>query len=152
MGYFYHVTDVIVAFHFGLIFARFTLSLSSLTALKKEISKNWKTKTTTKTWRYHHFTQKYQKSWSYAILLLKYTVRDGCNCYFSYWAIFCPFTTLTAWKMKISGKRKEKTPRGMIILHKCTKNDDHMLYCSLDMMCDRYNYLSFWDIFYPVTP
>ena len=54
--------------------------------------------------------------------------------------------------MKISGKRKEKTPRGMIILHKCTKNHDHMLYCSLDMMCDRYNYLSFWDIFYPVTP
>ena len=27
--------------------------------------------------------------------------RDGCNCYVSFWAIFCPFTSLTAQKMKI---------------------------------------------------
>ena len=29
-----------------------------------------------------------------------------CNCYFSFWAIFCPFTPVTTWKMKISKKRK----------------------------------------------
>ena len=29
---------------------------------------------------------------------------DGCNCYFSFWAIFCPFTPLTAWKIKILKK------------------------------------------------
>ena len=27
-------------------------------------------------------------------------VHDRCNCYFSFWAIFCPFTTLTAQKTK----------------------------------------------------
>ena len=39
--------------------------------------KFWKTekrkeKKHTHTWRYHHFTQVYQKSWSYAILFLRY--------------------------------------------------------------------------------
>ena len=33
-------------------------------------------------------------------------VRDRRNCYFSFWAIFCPFTPLTVWKMKISKKFK----------------------------------------------
>ena len=27
-------------------------------------------------------------------------------------------------------KKKKKPPRDIIILHKCTKNQDHMLYCS----------------------
>ena len=63
------------------------------------------TTTTTPNWRYHHFPQVYQKSWSYAILFLRYMVQDGCNCYFSFWAIFCPFTALTARKMKIERKK-----------------------------------------------
>ena len=33
-------------------------------------------------------------------------VHDGCN-YFSFWAIFCPFTPLTAWKIKILKKWKK---------------------------------------------
>ena len=33
-------------------------------------------------------------------------VHDGFNCYFSFWAIFCPFTPLTALKMKISKNGK----------------------------------------------
>ena len=31
-------------------------------------------------------------------------VHDRCYCCFSFWAIFCPFTPLTAQKMKISKK------------------------------------------------
>ena len=53
-------------------------------------------------------------------------------------AIFCPFTPLTPWKMKIS-KMKKKTPGDIIILHKCTKNHDNLLYCSRDMAHDRCN-------------
>ena len=46
----------------------------------------------------------------------------------------------------------KKTP-GDIILHTCTKNHDHMLYCSWDMAHDRCNcYFSFWAIFWPFTP
>ena len=52
---------------------------------------------------------------------------DGCNCYFSFWAIFQPFSPLTAQKNE--NEKKKKTP-GHIILHKCTKNHDPMLYCS----------------------
>ena len=68
----------------------------------------------------------------------------GCN--FSSWAIFCRLTPLTARKMKI--KKKKKMPGDILILHKCNRNHDHMLYCSLDMAHNRYNcYFSFWAIF-----
>ena len=40
-----------------------------------------------------------------------------------------------------------------IILHMCTENHDHVLFCSWDMACDRCNcYFSFWEIFCPFTP
>ena len=29
---------------------------------------------------------------------------DRCSCYYSFWAIFCPFTHLTAWTIKIFKK------------------------------------------------
>ena len=34
-------------------------------------------------------------------------VHDRCNCYFSFWAIFCPFTPLTAQTIKILKKWKK---------------------------------------------
>ena len=36
-------------------------------------------------------------------------------------------------------KKMKKTPGDIIILHNCTKNHDHMLYCSWDMACGRCN-------------
>ena len=47
--------------------------------------------------------------------------------------IFWPFTPI-----KILKKWK-KTHGDIIILHKCTKNHDHMLYCSWDTVRDRCN-------------
>ena len=49
---------------FWTIFCPFT----ALTTWKMTILKNWKKNP----WRYHHFTQVSQKSWSYAILFLRY--------------------------------------------------------------------------------
>ena len=37
----------------------------------------------------------------------------------------------------------KKTAGDLIILHKCTKNHDHVLYCSWDMVHDRCNYFNF---------
>ena len=34
--------------------------------------------------------------------------RNRCNCYFSFWVIFCPFTSLTTWKIKVKKKKKKK--------------------------------------------
>ena len=92
-----------------------------------------------KAWRYHHFTQVYQKSWSYAILFLRYMVCDGCNCYFSFWAIFCPFTTLTAPKIKIKKKKN----------HLEISWSYAILFLRY-MVCDGCScYFSFWAIFLP---
>ena len=48
-------------------------------------------------------------------------VRDRYN-YFSFWAIFCPFTHLTAQKKIKISKKQKKAPGDVIILHVCTKN------------------------------
>ena len=53
---------------------------------------------------------------------------------------------------KLKNKIKQ-SPGDVIILHKCTKNYDHMVNCSWDMVCDRCNCcFSFWAIFCPFTP
>ena len=49
--------------------------------------------------------------------------------------------------------KKSQAPGDIIILHKCTKNHDHMLYCSWDIACDRckllFFILGFYLPFYP---
>ena len=52
---------------------------------------------------------------------------NGQN-FLSFGTIFCPFAPLTTQKIEIFEKTK-KTPRD-IILHKSTKNHDHMVHCS----------------------
>ena len=50
-------------------------------------------------------------------------------------------------------EKMKKAPEDIIILHKCTKNHDRMLYWSWDMVRDGCNcYFSFWTIFCPFTP
>ena len=53
------------------------------------------------------------------------------------WAIFCPFTPPNTLKNEII--KNEKSPGDIIILRECTKNHDHLLYCSKDMTHDGYN-------------
>ena len=99
--------------------------------------------------------------------------RDTQN-FLSFWTVFYPFTPLTTWKIKIkfffvildhflpfyfpnnpknqNFEKLKKAHQDIIILLKCTKNHDHILYCSIDMMHNRCNcYLSFWAIFCPFT-
>ena len=69
--------------------------------------------------------------------------------------IFLPFYPLNSPKnenLKEMKKKKEKKTDDNIILHTHTKNHDHMLYCSWDMVHDECNcYFSFWAIFCPFT-
>ena len=49
-------------------------------------------------------------------------------------------------------EKLKKDPEDIIILHKCTKNHDHKLYCSLDVAHKEFNcYFPFWTIFCPFT-
>ena len=54
-------------------------------------------------------------------------VRDRCKCYFSFWAIFCPFYPPNSLKNQ-NLKKIKKLPEDIIALHKCTKSYDHMIY------------------------
>ena len=55
--------------------------------------------------------------------------------------------------LKNENIKKMKTPGDIIILHKCTKTHDHMLYSSWDMVRGRCNCcFLFWAIFCPFTP
>ena len=49
-------------------------------------------------------------------------------------------------------EKMKKNPGNIIILHKCTINENHMMYVSWDIMHDRQNFLSFWTVFCPFTP
>ena len=48
--------------------------------------------------------------------------------------------------------KMKKASEDVIILDKCTKNHNHMMYASWDMEYDRQNFLSIWAIFCPFTP
>ena len=124
-------------------------SFTPLTAQKWKFQKNEKTNKLGDTFILH----KRAKNHDHMLYCSLDLACDGCNCYFFLGggAIICPFTPLTARKMKISNKWK-KNPGDIIILHKCTKKYDHILYCSQDMARDRCNYFSFWAIFCPFTP
>ena len=125
-----------------------------LTALKTKISKKWRKKNT---WTNHHFTQVCQNH-EHMLYCSWDMVRDRCNCYFWFHAIFCPFYPHNSpknenFKKMKKTRWKKKTPGEIIILHKCTKNHDHMLYCFWDMAHDRCNsYFSFCAIFCLFTP
>ena len=56
-------------------------------------------------------------------------------------------------KIKILKKKKMKQmPGDIIILHRCTIKDNHMMCGSWDTECDGQNVLSFWTISCPFAP
>ena len=56
--------------------------------------------------------------------------------YFVILGHFLPFNPLATLKIKIMKKWK-KTPGDIIILHMCTINENHMMYGSWEMKCNR---------------
>ena len=108
--------------------------------------------------------QNFEKKTTEDVILYMCTINDNhimygswhiehdTQIFLSFWTNFCPFTILKTQKIKILKKWK-KTPGDIIILHKCTKNHDHMLYCSWDITHDRCNcYFSIWAFFPPLLP
>ena len=89
-------------------------------------------------------------------MIICYTVPDIWHVtdvitFFFYFGLFFALLSLNSPKTE-KFKKMNKTSGDIIILHKCTKNHDLMLYCSWDMVCDKCNYFSVWAIFCPFTP
>ena len=85
-------STVTIFFHFGLYFA----------LLPPNSPKNKKLKKLKKTSGDNMIFHKCTKNHYYLLYCSWDKARDGCNCCFSFWAIFCPFTSTTAQKIKIS--------------------------------------------------
>ena len=140
--------DAIVIFILGYTFPFY--SPLPLTAQKMKISKQrkkniWRSSKSPQILSFYTIVPKIM------ITCYIYCSRDmasvRCNCYFSFWAIFCPFTP----QRNQNFKKLKTNPGDIIILQKCTKNHDLMLYCSWDMACDKCIFLSFWAISCPFT-
>ena len=97
-------------------------------------SKFWKTD---KNARRYHFTHVYHKWKSYDVWFLRYE---------AWWTY-----PLKTQKIKILKKWKKKSG-DIIILHMCTRNNNHMLYHSWDVKCGEQNFLSFWTVFCHFNP
>ena len=86
---------------------------------------------------------------SYDVSFLKYGLQQ--TEFFAILDHFLPFYPTNTKNQ--SFEKMEKKPGDIIISQKCTKNYDHMLYCSWDMMHDKCNcYFSFWAIFFHFIP
>ena len=70
-----------------------------------------------------------QKSWLYAILFLRYGTWQKYIFIFIF-SYFLPFYPPNCSNNENFKKKEKKRPGDNIILHKSTKNHDHMLYCS----------------------
>ena len=107
------------------------------------------------TYRYTIILHKFTKNHDHRLYCYWDMVCDGCNCCFLSWAIFGPFTPLTTQKNSISKNFRKEMHGDIITEHKCTKNNDHMLYWSWDMAHDRCNFfffiLRYFLPFYPLT-
>ena len=115
---------------------------------KNKLLTKWK-KTTC---RYYHFTQVYHTQQSYNEWFLGYQAQQTAFFvildHFGPFVIFCHFGPKKPkfWKT-------EKSRGDIIILHMCNKNNDPMLYYSLDMEHNGCNcYFSFWAIFDHLPP
>ena len=85
----------------------------------------------------------YQNSWSYALLFLRCGMWQ-MELLLLIWGYFLPFYSPNSLKNE-NFKKMKKNPEDIIILHRCTKNHDHMLYCSWNMACDTWH---IWFLFF----
>ena len=103
---------------FWTIFCSFT----PLTTRKIKLWKNEKN-----TWRYYHFTHAYHKWQSYDVWFKRHEL--WWKFFFVILDCFLPFYPHNNPKNQDFQKMK-KIPGDIIILYMCTKNYNHMVYCS----------------------
>ena len=76
-----------------------------------------------------------------------WSVTDKMFCHFGPFFALLPPPTPPKNPQNQNFKKMKKAPAYIINLHKCTINNNHMMYGSWDMKRDTYNFLSFWTVF-----
>ena len=77
-----------------------------------------------------------------------WSVTDRMLCHFGPFFALLPLKNLKNQNFE----KMKKVPGDVIILHKCTKNHDHMLHCSWDTICDKCNSFFYFGLcFGPLT-
>ena len=109
------VTDVIVIFLFGLFFAFLPPNRPKNESFKKKIIKKIPGDIT--------ILQKCIKNHDHMLYCSWDLACEKCNCYFSFWTIFCPLTPRKNPKNE-NLKKMKKFSGDIIILNKCTKSHD----------------------------
>ena len=99
------------------------------------------------TLRYYHFTHAYQKWKSYDVWFLRYGVQQ--TEFFVILDCILPFYSPNNTKNH-NFEKMNKTPGDIIILHICTKNDNHMMYGSWDIAT--YRIFCYFGLFFALLP
>ena len=113
------------------IFGHSGLFFALLPPIDPENMKLWKNEEK-KRRRYYHFTHVYHND--------NHMMKDSWDMecdrqnFLSFWTIFCPFTPPPLTTQKIKILKNEKKPGDIIMLHVSTKNNDHMIYGSWNMV------------------
>ena len=108
-------------------------------------------------WRCCHVTHVYHEWKSYDVWFLRYRDMEIWSATDRIFSHFGPFSALLTPPPPNNNpenqnfEKMKKSPEDIIILHKCTINDNHMMDGSWNMMCNKQNFLSFWAIFCPFT-
>ena len=110
-------------------------------------SKFWKNEENSR--RYYHFKHEYHKWKLYDAWFLRYGTWQ--TEFFSHFGPFLTFyNSLPPNDSENQNFEKmKKLPGDIFILHKCTINDNHMIYRSWDMKCTRQNFFVFLGHFLP---
>ena len=76
-----------------------------------------------------------------------------CNkqSFLSFWTVFCPFYPLNNPKNQNFGKMKH-TPKDITILHRCTINDNHMMYLSYEILSTTDRTFCHFGLFFAILP
>ena len=105
-------------------------------------------------WRYHHFTLVHQKPQSYDVQFLRYWVRQ--TKIFVILGHFLPFylspNSLITLNIKILKKNKKCLEILSFYTYRSTINEDHMIYGSCNIRCNRQKFSTLWVIFLPFQP
>ena len=80
-------------------------------------------------------------------------IRSETQNFLSLWAILCPFTSpVMILNINILKKSKKYLEILSFYTYMRTINEDHMMYGSWNIRCDRHKFLTFWATFYPFSP